>query len=176
MREVSKNNIITEVDYINKILRGKKRGFKKIALEDYGMSDIELLAVLERLGYAKVKNKVVVQEEVQGVVQGVVQGAVQEEVQEREVKTNSLININSYLKENTNILIEMIEQYKKNSVVPKGDIVVQLPYEDDKAYKISMRVNKTVMERFKAFCENHKNFTQKELISMALLEYMDNHL
>ena len=35
MREVRNENVIEEIEYINKVLRQKKRGFKKLAFEDF---------------------------------------------------------------------------------------------------------------------------------------------
>lgn len=90
--------------------------------------------------------------------------------------TNDLMIQNNYLKDNMSVLIEMIEQYKKHNYVVQGkDIVVQLPQEDNGKYKISLRVNQKVMEQFKEFCNKHKQFTQKELISQALLEFMEKY-
>lgn len=90
--------------------------------------------------------------------------------------TNDLMIQNNYLKNNMSVLVEMIEQYKKhNDVVQAKDIVVQLPVENDGKYKISLRVNKVVMEQFKEFCNKHKQFTQKELISQALLNFMKQY-
>lgn len=73
------------------------------------------------------------------------------------------------------VLIKIIEQYKSTNVVQTGDIVVQLPNEDNKSYKTSLRINKVVLDQFKEFCEKHKEFSQKDLLSMALVEYMRNH-
>ena len=89
--------------------------------------------------------------------------------------TKDLMIQNNYLKDNINVLVEMIEQYKKNNVVQGKDIVVQLPQEVDGKYKISLRVNQKVMEQFKEFCNKHKQFTQKELISQALIEFMEKY-
>lgn len=188
MRVLNNDNLVTEVEYINKVLKSKKRGLNKIAAEDYNSTDKDLLNELKALGYIRVKNQFtlendvvqgVVQEEVQEVVQGVVQDTKSEETSDFKCADNSnstdIVNINSYLKDNSSYLVEIIEQYKKANVVQRGDIVVQLPFEEDKSYKISMRVNKTVMDQFKEFCNDNKNFSQKELLSMAMVEYMNNH-
>ena len=59
MREVRNENVIEEIEYINKVLRQKKRGFKKLAFEDYCLDDKDLLKILEHHGYTKIKNKFV---------------------------------------------------------------------------------------------------------------------
>lgn len=182
MRILNRDNLIQEIDYINKILKSKKRGLTKIA-EDYNCTDKDLLSKLNTFGYIRVKNQFVsetyvVKQGVQLGVQSVVQDSKSEETSQLEVaesETTDIIKMNSYLKDNSSILVEMIELYKKNNAVQTGDIVVQLPFEEDKSYKISMRVNQAVMDQFKDFCKNNKNFSQKELLSMALVEYMRNH-
>lgn len=35
MRLLNKDNILEQVEYINKILRGKKKGFNRISMEDF---------------------------------------------------------------------------------------------------------------------------------------------
>lgn len=57
MRTINKDNLIEEVEYINKHLRQKKRGFKKIALDDYNKIDQDLIAELKEFGYTKIKNQ-----------------------------------------------------------------------------------------------------------------------
>ena len=71
--------------------------------------------------------------------------------------------------------MNMIEEYKKTNVIHTCGIVVQLPSEENGDYKTSVRVNKKVMDQFREFCESHKEFTQKELLSMALLEYIEKY-
>lgn len=79
------------------------------------------------------------------------------------------------LMENYNILMEMINQYKNNNNYTPGGIEVRLPVEENGQFKASLRINKTVLEDFKVFCQEHKQFTQKELLSMALIEYMEKY-
>lgn len=155
-----------------------EEGLSLIKIADlFSVNESTIRKKLNKAGYKRVNNKFILKskEGVQEVVQDVVQSEDTSIVPKLEVESNNIVNINSYFKENANIIIEMVESYKKSNVVQGKDIVVHLPHEDDKSYKISMRVNKTVMEQFKKFCDDNKSFTQKELISMALLEYIQNH-
>ncbi|MGL5152986.1 MAG: hypothetical protein ACRC7N_20705 [Clostridium sp.] len=79
------------------------------------------------------------------------------------------------LMKNFNTIMEMVEHYKNNSMIEKGDIIIHLPQEEDKSFKASLRVNKVVLEQFKVFCNNHKEFSQKDLLSMAMVEYINKH-
>ena len=188
MRLLNKDNILEQVEYINKILRGKKKGFNRIAMEDFNKTPQELMGELNSFGYIRVKNQFVLQ----GVGLGVGQVNIMEEGQSvrQDVvhsKTDVIVlpkkdNVVPVEKENYkklmsnfDILMEMIEKYKKSNEIPLSDIVVHLPYEEDKTYKTSIRIHKEVFEDFKLFCSKHKEFSQKDLISMALVEYMEKY-
>ena len=69
MRLLNKDNILEQVEYINKILRGKKKGFTRIATEDFNITSEELLNQLKSFGYSKVKNQFVLQDEGESVLQ-----------------------------------------------------------------------------------------------------------
>lgn len=81
----------------------------------------------------------------------------------------------NYINNNLDVLAEIIENYKNNKVVDTSNIVVELPTEDDKNFKASVRINDIVWNRFKSFCKEHKQFTQKELASQALLDYIEKY-
>lgn len=168
MRLLNKDNILEQVEYINKILRGKKKGFTRIATEDFNITSEELLNQLKSFGYIKVKNQFVLQGEGHNKAEVIVLPEKDNVVPLEKENYKKLMS-------NFDVLMEMIEKYKKNNEIPKSDIVVQLPYESDKNYKASIRIHKEVFEEFKVFCSKHKEFSQKELISMALVEYMEKY-
>lgn len=175
MRIFNKDNIEDQVNYINKILRGKKKGLSRIASEYFNTTSEELLHELQGLGYIKVKNQFVLEDN-SSVVRQCVGQHVGHEKTEIKVFTDSddLLQYKQLIS-NFDVLMEIIEKYKNNNEIPKSDIVIQLPYESDKNYKTSIRIHKEVFEEFKLFCSKNKEFTQKELISMALVEYMERY-
>ena len=85
------------------------------------------------------------------------------------------VTVNNYINDNFNILVEMIEKYKSENQIYKDGLTVRLPKEGTGDYKTSVRVNKIVMDQFRKFCEKNNEFTQKELLSMALLEYIEKY-
>lgn len=175
MRLLNKDNIIEQVEYINKILRGKKKGFTRIATEDFNIASEELLNQLKSFGYSKVKNQFI-DDRGQCVRPDVAPKETEVIVIPKKDNVAPIEKENyKKLMSNFDILMEMIEKYKKNNEIPRSDIVVQLPYESDKNYKTSIRIHKEVFEEFKLFCSKNKEFSQKELISMALVEYMDKY-
>lgn len=80
-----------------------------------------------------------------------------------------------FLHQNINLFQKIIEQFASNNLESKNRIEIQLPLENDSNYKTSIRVNKVVMEQFREFCNKHKEFTGKDLLSMALVEFMSRH-
>lgn len=95
-----------------------------------------------------------------------------------------------YLLDNVDALEGLVRAYRGG--VTKGDIIgdqtkgivntkkskgltVKLPEENNRGFKTSVRVNDVVFNEFREFCKDHKEFSQKELLSMALLEYLQKH-
>lgn len=59
-------------------------------------------------------------------------------------------------------LIEKQHELKINK--PKGKII-----------RTTIRINEDILELFKVFCKEHKEFTQKNLIGQALLEFVEKY-
>ncbi len=79
-------------------------------------------------------------------------------------------------------LKELIKNYKER--YDKGDTQV-IEVVEDKGIKINLpeseivrstfRVNKNILDRWNAFCEEHKEFSKTNLLSSSLLEYMEKY-
>lgn len=78
---------------------------------------------------------------------------------------------------NYKIIMQMVDMFKQNNQLgaENKNIIIELPFEDDKTFKASYRVNKTVNEQFKEFCKEHREFTSKDLLSQALKEFIDKY-
>ncbi|MEG1287644.1 MAG: hypothetical protein RSD13_06280 [Clostridium sp.] len=127
---------------------------------------------IDGLNKIKLEDEIVYKEDEGQCVANVVQEVIKEtnvvvEHQQKK-KLNDILS-------NYNILMDIIEDYKNNVRDISSTIEIRVPIEDDKSYKTSLRVNKVVLEQFKEFCSKHKEFSQKDLLSMALIEYMENH-
>lgn len=68
-----------------------------------------------------------------------------------------------YAKEPTNV-IEIIDD--------KG-IKISLP--DDEVVRTTVRANKSVLNSWNEFCNNYKEFSKQDLISMAMIEYIEKY-
>ena len=78
---------------------------------------------------------------------------------------------------NYKIIMQMVDMFKQNNKldIENKSITIELPFEDDKSFKASYRVNKTINEQFKEFCKKHTEFTAKDLLSQALKEFMEKY-
>ena len=71
---------------------------------------------------------------------------------------------------------ELAEFKAKLEELEKKDIIVAL--QDDSEMNVgpkSVRVNFYVWEEWKQFCEAHDEYSKKQLISLALKEFMEKH-
>ncbi len=85
---------------------------------------------------------------------------------------------------NSDVLLEMIQLYK-SKVAGKyvyGDapadnkfITIELPFEEEKDFRKTYRVNKIIAKQFEDFCNQHKEYKVKDLLSQALKEYMEKY-
>lgn len=92
------------------------------------------------------------------------------------LSNNDLSQLHDFIS-NYKIIMQMVNMFKENNKLDADNknIIIELPFEDDKTFKASYRVNKTINEQFKAFCKNHNEFTAKDLLSQALKEFIDKY-
>ena len=78
-------------------------------------------------------------------------------------------------------LIELAKNYDKIMILIDSDknmndgITIELPVETKDNYRTTIRINNVVWENFKEFCVQNKMFTQRDLLSMALTEYVNKY-
>ena len=78
---------------------------------------------------------------------------------------------------NYELIMKMLDDYKntKDSFNRSNGLVVELPVEKKKDFRITLRINDAVYEQFKEFADKNKQFTIKELISQALKEFIQKY-
>lgn len=172
MRIINNDNLVAEIDYINKHLRQKKRGFKKIALEDYSKLDHELLQDLMEFGYTKVKNQFVSDECNIEVIYPCRPIEITEidsitHISEEEVKGGALevlrdVDINKVIKLINNIddILELIPEKREGVIYKNGKNEVR-----------SIRVDTGLYEELKARAME-QGVTATELFNKALEEFL----
>lgn len=74
---------------------------------------------------------------------------------------------------NYDTLKEIIELHKRNTSVIKQQIIIDLDNSENKL--TSLRINKTILDKFNEFCEKNKQFTKVDLVSQALKDFIELH-
>lgn len=186
------NNIEEVVVYLNNEL-SKGRTQKEIEINDFKVNERVIAKRLTSRGYKKIDNQYIKYDDSNTRVIKVDKNKndnsctkVIEDNREEYDKSNTLV-INQ--KEIQNKLIGLAQNYDKIlKIIQEYDqkydaqydkeyerIVIELPIETKTDFRATVRVNNVIWEQFSDFSHNHKEFTKRDLISMALKEYMENH-
>lgn len=78
-----------------------------------------------------------------------------------------------YVINNIKFLRELLEEYISNPKTFKPNIKIDLDTTEN--ITKTLRINKKALETFEAFCEENPQHKKMDLISMALIEYVNNH-
>ena len=150
--------------------------------KEIGLNESSIRKKLTKNGYKRIGNKFILQAPGEpGGQPGVQSVAHKEKPVKKAIVGQEWDNVGQNQKKlidivkNYETIMEIIEHYKGNNNAVIGGIEIRLPNEENKSYKASLRINETVLKEFKEFCSNHKTFSQKELLSMALVEYMEKY-
>jgi len=182
------NNIEEVVIYLNSEL-SKGRTQKDIEINDFKVNERVIAKRLISRGYKKIDNQYIKSSE--SSIK-----AINNNINECD-NSNTKVISNSYkeydksdtlvinkkeiqskiigLAENYDKILKIIEQYDKKYDKEYDGIIVELPVETIKDFRTSIRVNNVVWEQFNEFVDGNKEFTKRDLISMALKEYIENH-
>lgn len=79
------------------------------------------------------------------------------------------------LANNYDRIMSLIDGYDRKYDKEYDGISIELPIETIKDFRTTIRVNNVVWEQFKEFSQEHKEFTQRDLLSMALLDYINKN-
>lgn len=187
------NNIKEVVIYLNSEL-SKGRTQKDIEINDFKVNERVIAKRLISRGYKKIDNQYIKTNE--SSIK-----AINNTIISEYDDSNTKVISNSYkecdksdtlvidekeiqskiigLAKNYDKILEIIRAYDKNddAQYDKGnrDIVIHLPIETKTDFRATIRVNNIVWEQFSEFANTHKEFTKRDLISMALKEYIENH-
>lgn len=186
-------------EYINKQL-DLGRNLTKIAKEDFGVNESTIRKKLTKDKiYKRIGNKYVRQYQTnadkKGELHNVRQSGRQVVTQTNTKQLNENIKIirqtssrsvtrnidnkkYNNLIDNYDIIMQMIEDYRKAKEQGSSSfnrLVVDLPAEKKKDFRVTLRLNDVVYEEFKKFADRNKQFTIKELVSQALKEFINKY-
>lgn len=186
------NNIGEVVVYLNNEL-AKGRTQKEIEINDFKVNERVIAKRLISRGYRKIDNQYI---KYDNSNTRVIKGnknkydnnhteVIGDDKQEYDNSNTLVINQKEIqnkligLAQNYDKILKIIQEYdqKYDAQYDKeyAGIVVELPIETKTDFRATIRVNNVIWDNFSNFANNHKEFTKRDLISMALKEYMENH-
>lgn len=186
------NNIGEVVVYLNNEL-AKGRTQKEIEINDFKVNERVIAKRLISRGYRKIDNQYI---KYDNSNTGVIKTnknkydnnhtvVIRDDKLEYDNSNTLVINQKEIqnkligLAQNYDKILKVIQEYdsKYDAQYDKeyAGIVVELPIETKADFRATIRVNNIIWDNFSNFVNNHKEFTKRDLISMALKEYMENH-
>lgn len=186
-----KLNIDEQIKYLNTKLSEGKTVIR--IREDLCIGEKKLQKIVKENGYKydQKKKQYIIHEVIHEVIQSkskeksnIIQAyteILQDEVIHQDNRVlQDVIHVDNmkYFNENFNLFRNMLERFKEGieHLDNTSNIIVNL--KDDSHVKRNprpVRINAFVEDDWMKFCEENKRFTKKELLSMALKEYMENH-
>ncbi|MDU1404201.1 MAG: hypothetical protein E6920_20105 [Clostridium sp.] len=182
--------------YINLQLE-KGRNFTEVAVEDFSCNESTLRKRLTgKKLYKRIGNKYVRQCQTiddknqnsneinnvrQSVRQDVTDGNVTQIINETNTQSITVSPSDNEkflgLISNYELIMKMLDNYKNNedSFNKSNGLVVELPVEQKKDFRVTLRLNDVIYEEFKEFADRNKQFTVKELVSQALKEFIQKY-
>lgn len=182
------NNINEVVEYLNNEL-SKGRTQKEIEINDFKVNERVIAKRLTSRGYKKIDNQYI---KYDNSNTGVIKTnknkydnnhtvVIRDDKLEYDNSNTLVINQKEIqnkligLAQNYDKILKVIQEYDSKYDKEYAGIVVELPIETKADFRATIRVNNVIWDNFSNFVNNHKEFTKRDLISMALKEYMENH-
>lgn len=174
MYKGDKNDIGAIALYINSELK-KGRTQKEIEIIDFNVNERVIEKRLKRNGYKKINNEYVKPTILENKKDD-------DKSMTNNDKGMTDVIISDSLKENLIDLLSnydklknIIDRYDRNQIQERKRILIELPLDNEKDFRTTIRVNKSIWNEFNKFSEKNREFNKKDLLSMALKEYIENH-
>ena len=178
------------VELVNeKLLTGAS--LVSIAKEVFNMNESSIRKRLNKAGYKRVDNKFILVDkekyEDSKKIVSVGQAELLTPAVTLEYDDSKSVIIPKDIKENIiglasnyDRIMAMLNKYedeydKKYEGEYDNSIIIELPVETKKDYRATTRVNNVIWDQFGEFCNNNKEYTKRDLVSMALKEYMNKY-
>ena len=173
------------IQYINtELLNGRSQ--KDIEVNDFGVAERVIAKRLHRLHYKKINNQWIYANDNShtSATADIKPIDKKDPVNELSIFNDDTMKNNLIdLVKNYDKIMTILNQYDKVSDSPSymannehfNGISIELPIDPKKDYRTTVRVNSVVWDQFTAFTDSHKEFTKKDLLSMALKEYINKY-
>lgn len=181
------NNLKEVAEYMN-IEIAKERTQKDIEINDFKVNERVIAKRLKHGGYIKENNKWILKnnkyDDINIEVINNKYESSNTKVIEKKEDNNFLLNTDIKnkminLAQNYDKIMSLLEKYDNVSYSEYDkqydNIEIELPIETKKDFRTSIRINNVIWEMFDKFAEDHSEFTKRDLLSMALKEYINKY-
>lgn len=186
------NNIEEVISYLNNEL-SKGRTQKDIEINDFKVNERVIAKRLTSRGYKRINNQYIkydnsniqVIKSKENKYEGSHTVVIKDDKKEYDNNNTLVINQKEIqnkligLAQNYDKILEVIQAYDKkyDAQYDKNQegIYIELPIETKPDFRATVRVNNVIWEQFGEFSNNNKEFTKRDLLSMALKEYMEKY-
>lgn len=183
------NNIEEVISYLNNEL-SKGRTQKDIEINDFKVNERVIAKRLTSRGYKRIDNQYIKYDKSNTTVikdkyDNSITRVIESNKEEYDKSNTIVINQKEMqgkligLAQNYDKILKIIEEYDKKYDAQydkdQEGIYIELPIETKTDFRATVRVNNVIWEQFGEFASNHKEFTKRDLLSMALKEYIDKY-
>lgn len=178
--EINKDNIAKMVEYMNIQLKDNPRATVNKLCDKIGVKQSTFKTWVHRAGYkfdfdnrAYTKDEPCSDDNMTAVITNkpIEKNDKDMTLVIDESMKNNLIS----LAQNYDRIMGLINKYDKLYDKEYDGIIIELPIETKADYRTTIRVNNVVWDQFDEFASKHSEFTKKDLLSMALKEYMEKY-
>lgn len=86
-----------------------------------------------------------------------------------------LLDMKNDLKEIVKSFKEGYDKEHTNVIEVISEDVIRIDLPDSEIVRTTVRVNKDILDKWNLFCEDNKEFSKTNLLSMSMKQYMDKH-
>lgn len=167
------NNIEEVALYLNnELLKGRKQ--KEVEINDFKVNERVIAKRLISKGYKKIDNQYIKYDnsiiEVIKKEKSEYANSITPVINQREIQGKIIGLAQNYEK-----ILKIIQEYDKKYDKEYDGITIELPIETIKNFRATIRINNIIWEQFSEFANNNKEFTKRDLLSMALKEYIEKY-
>lgn len=180
LMEINKDNIDKMVKYMNMQLKDNPRATVNKLCDKIGVKQSTFKTWVHRAGYKfNFDNRAYIKDTPQcddSNTTVIINKPIEKNDKDMTLVIDESIKNNLIsLAQNYDKIMGLVNRYDNQYDKVYDGIIVELPIETKADYRTTIRVNNVVWDQFDDFASNHSEFTKKDLLSMALKEYIEKY-
>ncbi|NOW25508.1 hypothetical protein [Clostridium butyricum] len=181
--DINKDNIDKMVEYINIELKNNSRATVNKLCDKIGVKQSTFKTWVHRAGYKFDFDNRAYTKDIPQSDNDITHVIENKTIEKNNINDNdNILVINEDMKnnlislaQNYDKIMNLINQYDKLYDKRYDGIIIELPIESKTDYRTTIRINNVIWEQFDEFANQHSEFTKKDLLSMALKEYIEKY-